>query len=313
MNQPSTIGRIEPNFFVIGAQRAGSTSMWRYLRAHPEIYMADAKEPGFVCFAGGTEPFSHNGDPNFAGQIVTDADEYFALFAPGADHRYRGESSSFYLYFDTAQAELARRFGDAKLLVVLRDPIDRIWSSFNYLRRLGGEPLGTLDEALDAEPERIAGNWEPLFHYVAESRYSEQLVRLYERFDRDQVFVSVLERLEDDGPAEMARIFSWLGIDPDADVGVEVAHNSAGASRIPALNRILTPGFLPDSVADRIPRGLKDRAVAVRERLRSSDYEAMTASTRARLEKALADELSALPPLVDFDPADYWTFFGATR
>ncbi|MGH1501994.1 MAG: sulfotransferase family protein [Acidimicrobiales bacterium] len=304
---------IEPNFFVIGAQRAGSTSMWRYLRAHPEIYMAEAKEPGFVCFAGGTPPFNHNGDPNFEGQIVLDEGAYLDLFTPGADRRYRGESSSFYLYIDDAQAELARRFPDAKLLIVLRDPIDRIWSSFNYLRRLGGEPLETLDAALEAEPQRIADHWEPLFHYVAESRYSEQLTRLYEKFDRDQVHVAVLERLQADGPAEMARIFTWLGIDPDADVGVEVRHNSAGRSRVPALSTILTPGFLPDSFADRIPRGLKDRAVAVRERLRSNDYDDMPASTRARLEAALADELTALPPLVDFDPADHWTFFGARR
>lgn len=305
--------RHEPNFFVIGAQRCGSTSMWRYLRAHPEIFMADAKEPGFVCFTGGVPVFSHGGDPNFLGQIVTDEAAYLELFSEGADHRYRGESSSFYLYFDEAQAELQRRFPDARLLIILRDPIDRIWSSFNYLRRLGGEPIDSLEAALDAEPVRIDENWEPLFHYVTESRYAEQLERLYEKFDRSQVFVSVLERLESDGDAEMRRIFDWLGVDAAADVGVSVTHNSAKGSRLPMLDKVLTPGFMPPSVADRIPRGLKDRAVALRERNRSQEYDGMPDEIRDRLQAALADDMARLAPLVDFDPADHWPSFRSIR
>ena len=299
----------EPNLFVIGVQRAGSTSMWRYLRAHPEIFMSDLKEPGFLCFDGGTPVFSHVGDANFYEQIVTEEASYMALFVDGANVPYRGESSSFYLYFETAQAALHERFPQAKLLIILRDPIERIWSSFRYLRRLGGEPLVELDEALDAEGDRISENWEPLFHYVAASRYSEQLDRLYAKFDRSQVHITVLEELERDADAEMRRIFAWLGVDQTADVGAEVVHNAAGASRVPGLDRVLSPGFLPSSVAGRIPRSIKDRAVKLREKARSTDHDPVPADIRRRLMDELAPERERLPGLVDFDPADHWATF----
>ncbi len=299
----------EPNFFVIGAQRAGSTSMWRYLRAHPEIFMSELKEPGFMCFDGGTPVFSHVGDENFYDQIVTDESDYLALFDDGASARYRGESSSFYLYFDSAQAAIAARAPDAKLLIVLRDPIERVWSSHRYLRRLGGEPIVDLGAALDAEQTRIDEHWEPLFHYVTASRYSEQLERLYEKFDRSQVHIAVLERLEHDANSEMRSVFGWLGIDEDADVGAEVVHNAAGSSRVPGLDKVLSPGFLPSGFADRIPRGLKDRAVKIREKARVTEHDPIPAELRERLMAELESERSRLPNLVDFDPADHWATF----
>lgn len=283
--------------------------MWRYLRAHPEIYMSELKEPGFMCFDGGTPVFSHVGDENFYDQIVTNEAAYLALFNAGAAQRYRGESSSFYLYFDSAQRAICKRVPDAKLLVVLRDPIERIWSSHRYLRRLGGEPLESLSDALDAEPTRIDQNWEPLFHYLAASRYSEQLERLYAKFDRDQVHVAVLERLEADANAEMRRVFAWLGVDEQADVGAEVVHNAAGSSRVPGLDKVLSPGFLPSGFADRIPRGLKDRAVKVREKARVTEHDPIPTVLRDRLMDELASERTALPGLIDFDPADHWVTF----
>ncbi len=283
--------------------------MWRYLRAHPEIFMSELKEPGFMCFAGGTPVFNHVGDENFYDQIVTDEAQYLALFDDGSNQRYRGESSSFYLYFDSAQKAIAERAPDAKLLIVLRDPIERIWSSHRYLRRLGGEPIEDLAAALDAEPQRIEENWEPLFHYVTASRYSQQLERLYEKFDRSQVHVAVLERLEGDANAEMRRVFSWLGVDEEADVGAEVIHNAAGSSRIPGLDKVLSPGFLPSGLADRIPRGLKDRAVKVREKARVTDHDPIPVAIRERLMHELEGERATLPGLVDFDPADHWATF----
>lgn len=283
--------------------------MWRYLRAHPEIFMSELKEPGFMCFDGGTPVFSHVGDENFFDQIVTDEAAYLDLFSEGVGSRYRGESSSFYLYFDTAQRAIAERSPDAKLLIVLRDPIERIWSSHRYLRRLGGEPIDDLGLALDAEPDRIAQNWEPLFHYVAASRYSEQLERLYAKFDRSQVHVAVLERLEADADSEMRRVFEWLEIDSSADVGAEVIHNAAGSSRVPGLDKLLSPGFLPSGLADRIPRGLKDRAVKVREKARVTEHDPIPADLRTRLSEQLSSERDKLSGLVDFDPSEYWATF----
>ncbi len=296
----------EPNLFVIGAQRAGSTSMWRYLRAHPEIYMSEVKEPGYVCFSAGRPVFSHAGDPSFFDQIVTDADAYQALFVPGADFRYRGESSSFYLYFDESRRALADRYPDARFVVILRDPVDRSWSSHAYLRRLGGEPLEDFGQALEAEPTRIAENWEPLFHYVKASQYGRQLTALYELVDPSRVHLCLLERLQADPAAEMAALFRFLGVDDQADVGADVQHNSAGTSRFPLVDRVLSPGFLPSGLADRVPRGVKDRAVKVRERSRRTDYAAIPDRYRELLLHGLADDLAQTKAIVKLPLEEWW-------
>ncbi len=298
--------RAEPNLFVIGAQRAGSTSMWRYLRAHPEIYMAEVKEPGFVCFDAGRPVFSHAGDPTFFDQIVTDADEYSSLFQPGAHARYRGESSSFYLYFEESRRALAERYPDARFVVILRDPVDRAWSSYVYLRRLGGEPLDDFGAALESEPTRIAENYEPLFHYVAASRYGQQLSALFDLIDPSRVHIMLLERLQADPAVAMAELFRFLGVDDAADVGADVQHNSAATSRIPMLNTVLSPGFLPSGVADRIPRSIKDRAVLLRERSRRGSYDELSSRNRGKLLDAVQSDYVTIRSLAGVDLQDWW-------
>ncbi len=295
-----------PNLFVIGAQRAGSTSMWRYLRAHPEIYMSEVKEPGFLCFDGGRPVFSHVGDPTFYDQIVTDSQDYLKLFEAGSEARYRGESSSFYLYFEESRRTLAERYPDARLVVILRDPVDRAWSSYVYLRRLGGETLDDFGKALAAEPTRIEQNYEPLFHYAAASRYLDQLTALFEHFDRSQVHIMTLEHLQSDPAGAMAQLFRFLGIDPDADVGADIQHNSAARSRFPMVDKVLSPGFLPQSLADRIPRDLKDRAVAIRERSRRTSYDVMPDAYRGKLLADIQTDYDKLGSIAGIDLGQWW-------
>jgi len=87
-----------PNFFVIGAGKSGTTSLWRYLEQHPEVYMSPIKEPKFFAFEGGVPDFRGPKTP----WAVTDLEAYRALFAGVSEEKALGEASAYYLYTEEA-------------------------------------------------------------------------------------------------------------------------------------------------------------------------------------------------------------------
>ena len=138
-----------PNFLIIGAAKAGTTSLYHYLRQHPDVYMSPVKEPAYYASAGA------GGEPRRRGAIRTRT-AYERLFEAATTERARGEASSQYLNDEAAPDRIAADLGDVRLIVSLRNPVDRAYSS--YLGRLaGGTERRTLDDALRMMHETAAG------------------------------------------------------------------------------------------------------------------------------------------------------------
>ena len=134
-----------PNLFVVGAARAGTTSLWRYLDRHPEIWMAQVKEPNF--FSQVRRPLNPD---------VHDEASYLRLFAPGGGCKVRGEASVSYFWAEDVPARIKRVNPEARILISLRDPVERTYSGYWYLVRIGEEnrPFSqVLQDALE-EPRR---------------------------------------------------------------------------------------------------------------------------------------------------------------
>src|SRR3954468_23619619 len=109
-----------PNLLVVGAMRSGTTSIYRYLAEHPDIYMSEDKQPHFLAFEGHRPDYRGPGDEAFNTQTVTTLAGYQQLFAPGAGAAYRGEASAMYLYLPAAMAGIARHCPEAHCVAVLR-------------------------------------------------------------------------------------------------------------------------------------------------------------------------------------------------
>ena len=172
-----------PNFLVIGAAKSGTTSLYHYLGQHPQVYVSPVKEPNFFALEGEKPDFRAPGsEERINSWSVTDVEAYRALFEGAGEEEALGEASAMYLYSEKAPGRIRHHLPNTKLVAVLRDPVERAYSSFLHLKRNGREPLDDFVEALEAEERRIRDNWEWIWHYKNMGFYHEQLRRYHEAF-----------------------------------------------------------------------------------------------------------------------------------
>jgi hypothetical protein len=237
-----------PNFFIVGAQKAGTTSLYHYLNQHPEVYMSPIKEPFFFDheldskgevvaseFEGRRQP------PRFA-----NVKEYSRLFEGVGDEKAIGEATPLYIYAPGTPERIERYAPGAKSIALLRHPAERAYSAFLYAVRIGAEPLTDFAQALRAEPLRMRNGWHYVFHYRSRGLYYQQLQRYYEVFGRERVGAWLYEDMKED-PAVVARsVFRFLEVDDTFVADTSSKHNRAG---------------VPASVSARAAMRATDRAV----------------------------------------------------
>jgi hypothetical protein len=280
--------------------RSGTTSAYRYLDAHPDIYMSPSKEPHFLAFEGAAPTYTGPDDDHLNQRVCTDLEQYRALFAAGSATRWRGEASAMYLYLPAALEGMHRHDIEPFVLLFLRDPADRAASAFEYLRRQGREPLATLAEALDAEPERRRLGWAPMWHYLAAGLFSEQVARWQNAVGADNLDVVLFEDLESSPQATFASIFNRLGVDPDAPIDY-VVHNRSGAPRSVAVER-LTRRAGP--WRRKLKRALPRPARRAFERLREQNIvgtDGVDPQTRSRIVAAVSPDVQRLEEMLGRD------------
>ena len=189
-----------PNLFVAGAGRSGTTSLWSYLGQHPQIFMSRLKEPHF---------FSRHA-PEQQRHVHGEA-EYKSLFRPGRGLPFRGEASPSYLWYPDVPAAIARVQPNSRIVISLRDPIARAYSSYRLHRRNGFERRTFVDilRAGLSFPDAKR----PL--YLGVGQYLGPVTRYLETFP-GRVHVLIFEELARDTPAEVDRLFGFLGVEPIA-------------------------------------------------------------------------------------------------
>jgi hypothetical protein len=200
-----------PGFLVIGAQKAGTTALYAYLRWHPEITGPSWKEVSFF------DRHWWRGEAWYRGQFPLRAGE-----------RLVGEASPSYLFHPLAPERARSVVPDARLIALVRNPVDRAYSQYQHEVALGREPL-SFEDALAAEERRTRGEVERLVAdprafsrawwdhtYAARGRYAEQLERWLAVFPHEQLLVVATEELGEAPPETYASILDFLGAAPHA-------------------------------------------------------------------------------------------------
>ena len=144
--------------------------------------------------------------------VPSGAAENSARYSAAPEGTVRGESTPFYLYDRAAHARLAADVPDIKVVVVVRDPVDRAWSNWVHLRADGLEPEADFAAAVRLEDQRIAAGWAPFWHYRALGRYGEQVRNLYRHVPREQVVVLRYRHLVDTPGETLDRVSRFLGV-----------------------------------------------------------------------------------------------------
>ena len=225
-----------PNFLVIGAAKAGTTALYRYLIQHPEIFMSHPKELRFFPFEGLKPDYRGPGDDSW--RFFTKVEDYSTFFAPGAHYRVRGEAAPLYLYHARAAERIRHHIPNAKLIVILRHPADRAYSHYLMMKREGRESLSFRD-ALLAEDQRVSDNWSPNFHYRRRGLYARQLRPFFDLFKSEQMGIYFYDDYVRDPLRFVQNIFAFLNVDDTFVPDMSERHNETKLLRSPALHSFL--------------------------------------------------------------------------
>jgi hypothetical protein len=317
-----------PNFFIVGAPKAGTTSLYAYLDQHPQIYMSPLKEPHYFADEFRPENFNDeacaraareqpalqaylDGDmreKRFGGFVSTWGD-YLKLFRNTAGEIAIGEATACYLWSKTAARNIAARIPHAKIIINLRNPVDRAFSQYLHMVT-DGAVRGSFREQIDAgllcRSKRFSPEW-PLLEF---GRYHEQLVRYLQVFPRSQIHISLYEDLELVPGSLMSELCAFLGVDPDVVGDISSRHHEP---RVPKLAR--TAYWLKRRRIWPILRRLAPRPLRPRLRslaFHSRDSLAVQPEERALLNDYYHDDILKLQTLVNRDLTS-WLEAGTRR
>lgn len=277
-----------PNFFIAGAPKAGTTSLYRYVAEHPDVCMSAEKETGF---------FLENYGKGLDWLLSTHYRHYDGEPAIG-------ESTTGMMASRKAPERIARDLPDARLLFILRNPVDRIYSHFNFHRSAGVLP----PETVFSEVIRDASSkWRTT--QIDLGRYHDHLTRYAQHFDREQMLVLLFDDLKTQPEAIMRRTYAFLGVDPDYTPDIEQRHNVSQQPRSTsvyhALRRVWEP--IKQHVGVYVLQHTEPVRHALRDLLMTDDNRTpMSDADRAYLRDLYAEPNARLARWLDAD-LSHWT------
>lgn len=202
-----------PNFFVVGAAKSGTTALYHGLARHPDVYLTTPKEPHFYAYLA---------DPSGLGHLFPDEPaarrRYGELFEGWRGQAAVGDASTTNLVVPGAAEAIAREVPEARIVAVLRHPVDRAFSHWNHFRSAGGEEIADFAEALRQEQPRAGAGKAFTYRYLGWGHYAGQLQPYFDRFGRERILVHLYEDLSADAPAVLRSTFRFLGVDDTTEI-----------------------------------------------------------------------------------------------
>ena len=240
----------KPNFFLVGAPKSGTTSMCSYLQQHPDIFISDLKEPFF---------FGRDLKHRIPYWFVRDEKRYLELFEKADGAQRVGEGTVWYLRSVQAAREIKAFVPDAQIIIMLRNPIDMMYSWHSQMLWSDFEDIKDFEKALEAEEERKRGLEIPERACVAEglfyrdmARYSEQVERYFHVFGREKVQVIIFDDFKKDTSAVFRSTLRFLEVDDSFQTEFAVVNDNKRA-RSKSMLRFLRQ---PPSFVSKIGRAM---------------------------------------------------------
>jgi hypothetical protein len=239
---PGVVATPTPNFFLVGAPKCGTTSLYHYLGQHPDIYISPTKEPNYfadeIRFENFTEEFQRMDLANPGSGPVSEWPEYLRLFQGANGEAALGEASVCYLWSKTAPGNIAAKFPDSRIIMVLRDPVERAFSQYLHMLTYANSPVSFrehFEAALVSKSTRIS----KLYPFLEFGLYYEQVKRYLALLPRERIGIYFYEDYLRDPLGLVQDIFRFLNVDPAFKPNLSMRHTVPLVPRSYAISRFL--------------------------------------------------------------------------
>jgi hypothetical protein len=224
---------IWPNFFLVGAAKAGTTSIYAYLSEHPQVFFPTVKEPHFFTKVRPAPEL------RFLIEAISKRSAYLRLYACATGHDIIGDASPSYLWHPEVPQRIRAEIPQAKIAIILRDPVERAYSHYLMDYREGAQSRSFYEALLD-DMNRPEKGWGVSYLYYELGLYAAQVQRYFEAFKPEQVKVLMFEDFRRDPRAVLRELTDFLGLDPEplAEIDTSRKYNSYAAPRNQVLRRI---------------------------------------------------------------------------
>lgn len=296
----------KPNFFIVGAPKCGTTAMHHYLGQHPEIFVLTSTPQSMESILGGKKEL------HFFSFHRCTLEEYLDYFSEAQSEKRVGESSVSYLYSQKAASAIKEFCPSARIIIMLRNPVDMIYSWHSQLVFWGDEDISEFEEALNAESARKQGLRVPKKHdhpieclfYRDIARFAEQVKRYFEIFGRENVHVILFDEFKGNTSRVYRDTLHFLGVNEDFQAEFKVINankiirNQSWHNFLrdpPPMIRKLGKTLMPRSTYRNLRANLLHQSIQYQSRL------PMNIKLRKRLQADFASEVEQLSHLLNRD------------
>lgn len=281
----SGVNRV-PNFLIVGAAKAGTTSLAHYLSKHPDIYLPKEKELRF--FTKDVLLKTNPNDPLLKGILNTsvfDENDYFEIF--DVPERLKGEASVHYLYHSKESIKNIMKFaGDIPIIIMLRNPVQRAISNFEYLKIFHND---SFDNQLNKEDYYIKNGYNSFWYYKALGLYSEHVNLFLKSFSN--VKIIIFEEFAKNTDGEMKKVYDFLKVDPISNNYLVLNKSSRYTIVRKTLNGLGIIRFANFVLPKKLKATIKETLIPV---LYSNKKDKYSSRTLMELEKYYREDIAKL-------------------
>ncbi|GAB5400731.1 MAG: sulfotransferase [Aureisphaera sp.] len=295
------------DFFVVGAARSGTTSLYQYLKQHPNVFLSEVKELNHFSEVESNDHSDYKTPKkgeSYHTKIIKSSEIYESLFSEAGPEQKKGDISPSYLWGNTTAQRIYSHNPEAKIIITLRNPIDRAFSHYVMNYGVGYDREDSFRKALNAKLDRVWGGGNL---YVEWSTYFDAVKSYYDTFPREQIKLLVFEDWTRNRDQTLRDIFQFLGIESTIDIDHDTQHNKKTAYKNIGLLNFLRGRFIKNVVKALIPHSLRDR---VKDRYFSATETNLKLDDqlRAELKQQFEEDVRKLQELTGIHLLEKWGF-----
>ena len=303
-----------PNLFIVGQPKSGTTSLHTFLSGHPDVLMSLDKEPCYFCKDFIDESDSFHNEKFFF--LYRTEDAYRNLFQNSNDRKICGESTTYYIYSAVAAQEIAKFNPDAKIIIVLRNPVDMLHALHSQYCARAQEDVLDFERALGMEQSRKEGKNIPfnayfpsMLYYADRVKYALQISRYLKVFPRKNILILSFEEYKMDNAVVFSQILNFLEVSTDYTPDYRLIHSN-NTPRFHAINTFLLSSRVKRVVQRTVPRSCYNAIVRFGKFFlwKSEERTELAPELRLRLMHEYASEVYALDKLLGANFASIWGY-----